>query len=64
MRQFTTAQPANSATSNTPGPSPARNSRPSDCSEATAYRISTIEGGSRMPSVPPAATSPAANPGE
>ena len=61
---WNTANAANSASSSTPGPSPARNSRPSDCSEATAYRISTMDGGSRMPSVPPAATSPAANPGE
>ena len=43
---------------------PARNSRPSDCSAATAYRIIVIEGGSRMPSVPPAAMMPAAKPGE
>src|SRR5437899_13023919 len=43
---------------------PARNRRPSDCSAATAYRIIVIDGGSRMPSVPPAAMMPAAKPGE
>jgi hypothetical protein len=43
---------------------PARKSRPSDCSAATAYRIIVIDGGKRMPSVPPAAMMPAANPGE
>ena len=43
---------------------PARNSRPSDFSAATANRIMVIEGGSRMPSVPPAAMMPAAKPPE
>ena len=43
---------------------PARNSRPSETSAATAYRIIVIDGGSRMPSVPPAAMMPAAKPGE
>ena len=42
----------------------ARNSRPRDCSEATAERIMVIDGGSKMPSVPPAAMMPAAKPGE
>src|SRR3977135_450657 len=41
---------------------PARNNRPSDFSAATANRVIVIEGGSRMPSVPPAAVMPAANP--
>jgi hypothetical protein len=43
---------------------PAWNSRPSDCSAATAYRIIVIDGGNRMPSVPPAAMMPAAKPPE
>jgi hypothetical protein len=37
---------------------PARNSRPSDFSAATANGIMVIEGGGRMPSVPPAASDP------
>src|SRR5450830_1964219 len=43
---------------------PARNKRPSDCSAATAYKIMVIDGGNRMPRVPPAAMIPAAKPGE
>jgi hypothetical protein len=43
---------------------PARNSLPRDFSAATANRIMVIEGGNRMPSVPPAAMIPAASPPE
>ena len=47
-----------------PGADAARNRRPSDCSAATAYRIMVMDGGSRMPRVPPAAMMPAAKPRE
>ena len=57
-------QAANNPTSSSPGPMPARNRRPSDCSAATAYRIMVMDGGSRIPRVPPAAMIPAAKPGE
>ena len=63
-RNRTIDHAANRETRSSPGPIPARNSRPSDCSAATAYRIIVIEGGSRIPSVPPAAMIPAAKPGE
>ena len=48
----------------TPGPIAAKNKRPSDCSAATEYKIIVIEGGNKIPNVPPAAIMPAANPGE
>src|ERR1700710_1392504 len=54
----------NSVTSSSPGPMPARNSRPKDFSAATANRIMVIEGGNKMPSVPPAAMIPAAKAAE
>ena len=59
-----TTQTANNSVSMMPGPNPAMNSRPIDCSEASPYRISVSDGGIRMPSVPPAAMSPAARPSE
>ncbi len=43
---------------------PARNRRPRETSAATAYRIIVIDGGNKIPSVPPAAIMPAAKPGE
>ena len=49
-------------TSRMPGTTPARNSRPIEVSVAIPYRIIVIDGGIRMPSVPPAHTEPAANP--
>ena len=50
----------NSSTSSTPGTTPARNSRPIDVSVTRPYRIIVIDGGIRMPSVPPAQIEPVA----
>ncbi len=50
----------NSAVSITPGSTPARNSRPIEVSVAMPYRMNVIDGGMRMPSVPPAQIEPVA----
>ena len=46
-----------------PGTMPAMKSAPIDVSVMTPYRMSGIEGGMRMPSVPPAAVAPSASRG-
>ena len=46
----------------TPGRKPAMNSSPMDCSAMIPYRIMMVLGGMRMPSVPPAASTPVARP--
>src|SRR5688572_6974395 len=46
-----------------PGTTPARNRRPIEVSVAMPYRIIVIEGGMRMPSVPPAQIAPVASEG-
>src|SRR6056300_2064688 len=49
-------------TSISPGKTPAKNSRPMDVSVAIPYTIIVIDGGMRIPRVPPAAIEPAATP--
>ncbi len=49
-----------SAVSMMPGSTPARNSRPIDVSVAMPYKMNVIDGGIRMPSVPPAQIDPVA----
>jgi hypothetical protein len=46
--------------SSSPGITPARKSRPIDVSVAMPYRMNVIDGGIRMPSVPPAQMDPVA----
>src|SRR2546422_1990341 len=53
-----TMYPENSAVSTKPGMKPARNTLMIDTSAATAYTTMMIDGGSRMPSVPAAASEP------
>src|SRR5258708_20798472 len=53
-----TMYPENSAVSTKPGMNPARNTLMIETSAATAYTTMMIEGGSRMPSVPAAASEP------
>ena len=55
---------AKKITNMTPGPIAARNNLPNDCSDATEYKIMVIDGGNKIPKVPPAAMIPAAKPGE
>ena len=51
----------NSPISNSPGPIPARNSLITDSSVIKPNTIIGIDGGIRMPSVPPAAIDPVAS---
>ena len=53
-------QSMNRPVSISPGSTPARNSRPIEVSVAMPYRMKVIDGGIRIPSVPPAQIDPVA----
>jgi hypothetical protein len=50
----------NRPVSRRPGSTPARNRRPIEVSVAIPYRMNVMDGGIRMPSVPPAQIDPVA----